>query len=556
MRGKIRQGLIIFILLVGLLLLMSGSALAQSPPSPEVFLLGQAVKTREEGRRIHYLYKEAPVIDLSLPQEDLDYAGLDFKALSQDRQGMRQEVTYFLPLSRFTNEGGAWYYRLDSRALNWEGHSWSFSFRTRLKDGRASAWTEMEGFLDLDREDGRPDLTFDPRPRGRENGVWIFDRPFQITLTVWDDQAAYFDDSFYISRSDNKGVRQALPLKKLDGKVQATFEAGREGSHVLYLFLKDGSGRPIPDPSSGEWPLTIAYRIQSGGSREEVRTETSDRSLPEKEVERVEEEAPSPPEGREKKKKGEDKPQAPEVKASGEATIRIEREQAWEKAENILPLKKDLALDVTSTGPFKANDMGPVVSLNGQALEAEGQVEAVSNNRVRLSFSQAIFKTEGIYRGRLKALQGEGTYNLFSFYLDPKPPQIRPIRGFDRAQYMGDRLALEVEFEDMGGLQEIQRIVDGRTETILLNGERTFTDRFYLKATQRPHRIAYRVRDLAGNITDTRSAAFKPPLAFEEEILVKGGGLPYLFWPLVVATLLLAVVLIVRRLTNLHKFHV
>lgn len=144
--------------------------------------------------------------------------------------------------------------------------------------------------------------------------------------------------------------------------------------------------------------------------------------------------------------------------------------------------------------------------------------------------------------------------------MDSQAPRILPVRGLDSTYHFGDRLEIQVDFRDGGGLREVRRILDGEETVIPLEGEKTYTDRLILRGRKKAYRLAYRVTDQAGNVADTRSPTYPGRPFFQDRVLVSRSLLlawnqfPGLFW----GSLLLALVgigsYIYLRFRNLHKF--
>lgn len=450
-----------------------------SLPPPEASFVGNYAKKREKGGRVHYLYTRAPQIRLSLPPGPFSYAGVDFLASSLGEEGEEKESHFTLPFEDFHQDsGGSWTYFLDTGGLDWSDRSWTFSFRTRSEEGRTSTWKKLEGYLDLDREGGRAKIFFDPKPLGREGRTWIFDRPFRITIKIWDDQPDYLDDFLPLERCGPAVRRkERIPLRKSGDGHEANLEAGEEGQGILNLFLEDGAGRPIPDPETGSGPIRITYRIGVVEGGEAGQARDHNRGEPEDLRTRIR---------AEEKEKEKENPPKPE---------RGEMEQDKDRKEEIIPAELPLQL-------------------------------------------------------------GEGVK------MDSQAPRILPVRGLDSPYHFEDRLEIQVDFRDGGGLREVRRILDGKETVIPLEGEKTYTDRLILRGRKKPYRLAYRVMDQAGNVADTRSPTYPGRPFFQDRILVSRSlllawvQLPALFW----GSLLLALAgigsYIYLRFRNLHKFNV
>ncbi|WP_304263378.1 hypothetical protein [Kallipyga massiliensis] len=401
---------------------------------------------------------------------------MDFLASSLGKEGEEKESHFTLSFEDFNKDaGGSWTYFLDTGGLDWSGRSWTFSFRTRLEEGRTSAWKKLEGYLDLDREGGRAEIFFDPKPLGREGRTWIFDRPFRVTIKIWDDQPDYINDFFDLERGGPAGRRkERIPLRKSEDGYEATLEVGEENQGILNLFLEDGAGRPIPDPETGSGPIQISYRIgameggEEGPDRDHHRREPEDRP-PTTKVQEEEKEDPA------------------------KAEIEETEEKEDEKGEKI------------------PDESSPPVGKGGKT--------------------------------------------------DSQAPRILPARGLDSTYHFEDRLEIQVDFRDKGGLQEVRRILDGEETVISLEGEKTYTDRLILRGRKKPYRLAYRVMDQAGNVADTRSPTYPGRPFFQDRILVSRSLLlawihiPGLFWGSLLLALVGAGIYFYLRFKNLHKFN-
>lgn len=451
-------------------------------PPPEASFVGNYAKKREKGGRVHYLYTRAPKIRLSLPPGPFSYAGVDFLATSLGEEGEEKESHFALPFEDFHKDaGGSWTYFLDTGGLDWSDRSWTFSFRARSKEGRISAWKKLEGYLDLDREGGKAKIFFDPKPLGREGRVWLFDRPFRVTIKIWDDQPDYLDDFFPLERCGPAGRRkERIPLQKSGDGHEATLEVGEEGQGILNLFLEDGAGRPIPDPETGSGPIRITYRIGvvEGGEGGQARDHS--RGEPEEEPE----------------------------------DLRTRTKTEEEEKEKEDPVKPQI-------GKIKE--------------EGDGKGDKIPAGSPPLV---------------------EGGVNT-----DSQAPRILPIRGLESPYHFGDRLEIQVDFRDKGGLREVRRILDGEETVIPLEGEKTYTDRLILRGRKKPYRLAYRVMDQAGNVADTRSPTYPGRPFFQDRILVSRSlllawiQLPGLFWGSLLLALAGIDTYIYLRFRNLHKFN-
>lgn len=578
-----KKKMIIAVSILLFLSLISSSrvqAMDRPLPPPEATFVGAYIKKREEEGRIRYLYTQPPQICIRLPDGPYSYGGVDFLARASGRKGQEKQSRFSLPLDHFHRDReGGWTYLLDTGNLDWEGKSWTFSFRAFSKEERPSPWKKMEGFLDLDQEEGRVDLTFDPLPLGRDRGIWVFDRPFWIRLNVMDDQPAYIDDYFYLEKGGPEGKRrERIPLQKSGKEVQAKIRVQQEGRYTLYFFIKDGAGRPIPDPETGDNVIKISYLLDLNRGK----TKAKIHQAPGEEEEGTDREGGFEQEGEEgsdkktltgssKDKGGEQAPTVQIDHLEKGKDVKVEygkglRKLLAESPVSFHDLTEDPLVTLSSEEALLTSNLRLYGVLNGQPLDLHPLLKkdpSLSDKKVKITLPKESFSSSGYYTLQLVREKGEEeiSTNLFSFEVDSQPPRIIPVKGLERKFCWGNRLEIQVDIRDQGGLSEIQRIVDGKVTVVEPNGQVNYSDRFTLGGRKEAYHIAYRVKDRAGNVTDTRSSAYPGRRFFTEAVEVSRSPiramarLSPLFWLFFLMIIVGVIVYFFLRSCHLHKFN-